>query len=232
MYMSLDMTGDQGVDYSDFEYQLVSVEHKHEEGDLSGGNALSAIQTYFDPMEGRGGLANNEVAELVAMFVDVSITHDQNSDDQDVGSETQFIGVLGANLPAKRDVLPGAPGTTDESFEEIFTTTSVSGPSNDGGESRVENAIFAPFRVHKTPAFDDQSNGAGGAGGHTTQKIERAFRQLTGRGPVLDSNDEITVVTQLGQDDETIGAQGNVDIHMVWDIAEVSDAGREFSVPF
>jgi hypothetical protein len=61
--------------------------------------------------------------------------------------------------------------------------------------------------------------------------MERPWRQVTGRGPVLDSNDDIGVNSRLVVNDSIIGCVGQVRAHLVWDVAEVDDAGRAFSVP-
>lgn len=223
--MSINMDGDGPTDYSDFEYQQIS--HIHENQNLTGSPAQTRIATDFEVLGGIGGLDNNEVAELVYAELVVSIDHEQSVDDQDVGSQTDFRGLFGANLPASTSLLPGrgaAPGTT-----EIITESNAT--ADQAGNSESEDRIFAQYAMTKSPAFDDQTNGPGGAGGGDTLVIERPWRQLVGRGPVLDSSDDVTFLSELIQEDEIIDTDGRVDAHLVWDVAETSDAGRAFSVP-
>lgn len=222
--MSVNPDGSGGVDYSDFEYQQIY--HVHNHNSLSGDGAVSKIQTQTSPLRGIGGLDNNEVAELVYMEVQTFIEHAQGDNDQDVGSETQFSGVVGANLPPQASILPNSGTSLDGTVIQSNNVT----PTIEGSENS-EDRVFQPFQMGKSPAFDDQTNGPGGAGSMNTLSLERPWRSLTGRGPVLDSSDDMTIVTNLRQEDEVIEARGNVQVHCVWDIAETSDAGRAFSVP-
>lgn len=220
--MSVNPDGMTEIDYSDFEYQQIY--HRHQQ-DPTGDGANSQVKSDFEVLGGIGGLDNNEVAELVWMEAQVSVQHFQEDADQDVGSETFFEGIVGANLPATTALLPADGDQTGEIINTNNTSASLNG--SDDSEDRV----FAPFAVAKTPAFDDQTNGPGGGGGHSTLVVKRPFRNMVGRGPVLDSSDDLSLLTSLEQDDEIIVGRGKVSLHCIWDVAETSDAGRAFSVP-
>jgi len=70
-----------------------------------------------------------------------------------------------------------------------------------------------------------------GAGSHEDFYGNRDYRSLTNRGPVLDSTDDISVYQSINVGDTITAFSGEVRIHMVWDVAEVDEAGRAFSVP-
>jgi len=57
------------------------------------------------------------------------------------------------------------------------------------------------------------------------------YREIVGRGPVLDSSDDLTAVYDLEGEDVIVTFLGDISIQLIWDVAEVSDAGRAFSVP-
>lgn len=222
--MSVNPNGMDEVDYSDFEYQQIYFKHGHE--NLTGDDSRSRINFEANVLDGAGGLDNNEVAELVYMDVLVNIEHQQSNSDQNVGSETQFNGVVGANLPNSGDLLQNIGAAPDGTILETNNTDAVVAGSVDS-----EDRVFAGFDVVKHPAFDDETNGVGGAGAAQTLQITKNFRQITGRGPVLDSSDSMNVTSQLLQEDELVPAEGQCQLYCVWDVAETSDAGRAFSVP-
>lgn len=227
--MSINPSGMDETDYSDFEYQQTDFKVQIDEDDTTGSPVVIRAKQQVDPLAGIGGLDNNEVAELVYMEAQVSVAHSQSENDQNVGSETRFNGVVGANLPSSEDPFAEQQAALDQ---DVISTANVDadGVESQGG-NLAEDRIFAPFRIIKQPAFDDQTNGPGGAGGSETLQVERPWRTLTGRGPVLDSSDSVTALMTLAQEDEIIDAIGEVYCHMVWDVAETSDAGRAFSVP-
>lgn len=233
--MSINMDDDSGTDYSDFEYQTISAQLQLFESDDSTGNTSAAATglVTFEPLGGIGGLDNNEVAELVYVETYAALEHEDESADQDVGTSTEFRGNLGVNLPA-----------TDAA---LVDTNRVGGPSVEGqlieandiaednvevvGDEGTDDRRLQHFKVVGGPPFDDQTNGPGGSNFSTVWHSEKAYRQMVGRGPVLDSNDDITVALRAAAEDTVIDYIGDFKAHLVWDVAETSDAGRRFSVP-
>jgi hypothetical protein len=212
-----------GVDYSDFQYQQAQF------GIFNGfngpgGNGNVAGQAKFEPLEGAAGLDNNEVAELVYLQTDVYIEYESEQNDQNTASATELRGVVGINLPAsgqaELDNRTGGSVTPYDGGSADFQVTAES----------VDDRVLENFSVIGSPPFDDEA-GPGGNAAENGRLYEKAYRQITGRGPVLDSTDDITINARIIQDDSILPERGNVNLHMIWDVAEVSDAGRAFSVP-
>lgn len=226
----IDMSDDSSIDYSDFEYQQTSFAVNLDADDVSGSPAEAIVQQDVDVLGGIGGLDNNEIAELAWLELVANIEHDQDIADQDVGSESSFAFALGANLPEGNKALPGRGPSLDRT---VVSTTNVTEAGVTAQDSRTtsEDRIFALGRYTKIPAFDDEANGVGGGGAASPLVLQRPFRNMVGRGPVLDSSDNITAQMVFAQKDEIIDANASLDVHMVFDLAETSDAGRRFSVP-
>jgi hypothetical protein len=213
-----------GVDYSDFQYQQAQFQiFESFTGPTDKSNV--AGQAKFEPLEGAAGLDNNEVAELVYLQTDVYIEYESEQSDQNVASSTEFRGVVGINLPAspqaELDNRTGGSTTAYEGTDDQFVNSMES----------VDDRVLENFAVIGSPPFDDETNGGGGNAASNGRLYEKAYRQITGRGPVLDSTDDITINGRLIQDDSILPEVGNVYLSMIWDVAEVSDAGRAFSVP-
>lgn len=228
--MSVNPDGMDTVDYSDFEYQQTTFAVEHDENNFTSGSVASQVQQEIGVLESIGGLDNNEVAELVYVEVDATIRHDLAGPDQDVGSETILRFAFGANFPVGTQFLPRSNSQQGPSQ----TINSVGGINEAGvieeGSDVSEDRIFVRGEMNKVPAFDDVDGPGGGAGSAPYVK-ERDYRNTTGRGPVLDRSDDLTVQIGFQQDDEVIGATATIDVHMIWDVAETSDAGRRFSLP-
>ena len=62
-------------------------------------------------------------------------------------------------------------------------------------------------------------------------EIVKNMRNLTGRGPVLDQTDDLTVASRAIASDTVLSPIFRVQVSCIWDVAETSDAGRVFSVP-
>lgn len=202
--------GSASTDYSDFEYQQTA--HSVTLGDSGNVNATGGFQV--EPLEGQGGLNTNEVAELVAMFVTVSVEYE--GEEGTAPSDYECRGVIGANL-GNNDSFELENGANSAEDGTLITGTS----SNPSFASYVEaeDQIFIPVR------HDGSTEGS-----PNTIQYERQWRELTNRGPVLDASDSIDTVLRL------VKSGGNnmravARLHLIWDTAEVSDAGRAFSVP-
>lgn len=212
---------DSSTDYSDFRFQQANLDVVK----LDTGNTNLTGFYDFEPLEPVGGLANNEVAELVYLETQVGMEFEQESDDQDVGSSTEVRGTVGSNLSNDAGSLVANGGInvdgelSDDSLGDL------------DGNTLADNRIFQMFRVEGSPAFDDEANGTGGGGSAPQQVYEKHFRDLTGRGPVLDQTDDMSATIRIVTGDSVITERANVRLHMYWDVAEVSDAGREFSLP-
>lgn len=227
MSVNMDMDADE-VDYSDFEYQFFNGSVFTEGASDDSNNNVTGFHE-FSPLSPIGGLDNNEVAELVYLETQVSLEFEQEAGDQNVGSATETRGVIGANLPTS-----GIEGLLNPGGQPTNSGVIAGGSPNfddADGETRVDNRVFQQFRADGAPAFDDQTNGPGGGADAPNVVYEKNFRELTGRGPVLDQTDDMTIIDRLVTADTVIQERSNIRLHMVWDVAEVDEAGREFSIP-
>lgn len=222
--MSVNMDMDDPVDYSDFRYQtlLAKLDLVPSGQGASIGGAITA-----EPLEGAGGLDNNEVAELVNLKVLATVEIEDETDDQDVATTGSLKGAIGANLPLNAQAFTeGGVDITGDSFDLDNV-----GSSDVDGSSKVDDRLFDEYQVSFGQPFDDEANGLGGGGSHENYLYSINYRNMTGRGPVLDSTDDITIIQDINVSDSILLTSGETRVHMTWDIAEVSDAGRAFSVP-
>jgi len=223
--MSVSVNGhDSSTDYGDYEYQQLQVDAIQSP---SGDQSESGHSVQVEPLGDIGGLANNEVAELVYIEVQATIRSIDGLADQNVATQANLTGVVGANLDAERYDLSDL---ATQGFGDAEAISSVStNQTSFFNSSRDE--IFQLFTAEHGLPFDDETNGLGGGAGQEGHVYEKNWRQMTGRGPVLDSNDSISVNMRLSQQDSILNAAGQVTVHMVWDVAQTDDAGRAFSVP-
>lgn len=226
----MDMSGGStATDYSSFEYQQISTQLFLEAQDFSETNPGSFVNHTIEPLSDIGGLANNEVAEIVAIETYAGLEFEDESADQNVGSSAELRGVSGINLPNAPGVVVGPGGQTVEGQAEVYQgDEDLAKPLN---RSISEDRVLQIFRSHGGLPFDDQTNGPGGSGSIDSFHNTKNFRQLTGRGPVLDQNDDFNVNMTVNASDTLIEVGGTVRTHIIWDVAETSDAGRAFSVP-
>lgn len=231
--MSINMSSDEPTDYSSFEYQHVQYAHK-ERGNNSG---RSTVTNSVEVLPNSGGLDVNEVAELVAVRIQAQVYGDDFGDVADTAQgHLDFRGVMGANLNDVSDQIQGnrtettdlnklsEPGTTLETDDGADPISSIFGHDKD--------EVFLTYSAGNDTPFSSDAGGVGGGGGstHTTDETVN-FRELYGRGPVLDSADDITFVSTLVKSQVSATAEGIVRVTLVWDIAETDDAGRRFAVP-
>jgi hypothetical protein len=215
------------TDYSSFENQFVAFEHVME--DVTG-NARAKTGVEFEPLQGNGGLNQNEIAELVYYQIQVSLEfEDEEAGDQDVGTASEFRGTLGINLPVDQAFID-SDGVLNQTVESDPEGTTRNCTQRAILQEGVEERILQHYLARGAPPFDDAS-GPGGASVNDGTVYERNYRQLTGRGPVLDATDDLVLSGTNIIGDGVIEQIGSVRAHLVWDTAEVSDAGRAFSVP-
>lgn len=217
-----------GADYSDYRYQHFDYEHSSQaEADVT--NRRSETFASLEPLSTAGGLDQNEVAELVAYELHATIENEpEEGGDQDVATSIEFRGTFGANL--------GKNGGIGSSQQGVQVDGEVIDQRESGVLARfnnttVDDRIFQLFRADSGYPSDDQANGPGGNASPTDFYVMKKFRDLTGRGPVLDATDDITLNTTLIAGDLNSGVAGHVRVTLIWDVAEVSDAGRAFSLP-
>ena len=221
--MDVSTAGNDGqTDYADFEYQQVTVEQRLEPAPNQPGSTSLAIVN-FDVLGDVGGLDNNEVAELVYFSLELGFDGADSAiaGDQNVGGTIFVEGSLGSNITD--EALPTSGNQVAPAQRDNAQTL---------GYEKSDDAIFEDYMMEASLPFDDEANGTGGGGYVDTGNVhERNYRALTGRGPVLDQNDDLTIVQQATNNDAVIQPRVHVTVHCVWDVAETSDAGQRFSLP-
>jgi hypothetical protein len=212
-------------DYADFRYQ-----HFHLNYDDSGDNsAASAFAVSMEPLERSGGLQPNEVAELVYIYYEADVAADDFGNVADTAEGgLQFRGVVGVDLDSDRDFIDNTDLVVDNG-------TKLGGGDGDSPTVRLStydrDEVLGMFHAHCNTPFSSDAGGVGGSGGFDQSIVERHYRQLTGRGPVIDSNDQISIVARLIKNQVSADAEATVRGTLIWDVAEMSDAGRRFAVP-
>jgi hypothetical protein len=201
------------MDYSDFEYQQLELEAQT---NPSEGN-VDWLFT-FEPLEGIGSLANNEVAELVYHQLQATVEWEPESGSGSSADDAEFRGFFGANFNS-----PDAIFQNSTSNVQVETTSSNSKDSV--GEQRSDDRIFQQFTAHAGAPIGSSN------GGKPITVYERMWRDIVGRGPVLDSSDNLNIVARTIPGEGAINFVGNLKIHLFYDVAETDDAGRAFSVP-
>lgn len=231
--MSISMGGDEDMtDYSSFKYQQVRGRLVIDQPANTQGNSPRAVGiTQVEPLRSVGGLEQNEVAELVYLEVFANMEFESESADQNVGQNTEHRGSVGINLPSNDaafvndgDIVDGKFGQNTDGLDTNTGNTRVQ------AVTRSEDRILQMYKHHTGPAFD---TGSGPGGGHSSDHFHatKNYREMTGRGPVIDASDDITLAQAVISGDILLEHRGVLTAHMVWDVAETSDAGRRFSVP-
>jgi len=212
------------TDYADFEYQQILYEQSPPTATGSFDRRRTDVLS-VSPLSDIGGLANNEVAELVAyrLTVDFDSDDEANEGDQNVGGGLYIEGTFGAN-------------TTDEAIPTNYEVVAENDQGIAGeGSARLQSAskdeVFGQYQASASLPFDDQGNGLGGGMHVSDAKIVKNMRSLTGRGPVLDQTDDLTIASRAIASDTVLSPIFRVQVTCIWDVAETSDAGRVFSVP-
>lgn len=220
------------VDYADFRYQQGDVLLKMSKGtaDNSEDRLVGAVD--FEPLQGSGGLAPNQYAELVFLEANfyVDRARQENETAQTEPSGAFATAAIGSNLDSRYD-LPeysnvGADGEilldedADDSQSEPFIAQTT----------QTNDAVFGTLQLTSTANFKSGSGMYGGGGSSESGNLERNFREITGRGPVLDQNDDLSVVISALANNNISDLQFHVQVYAIWDVAETDDAGRRFSV--
>jgi hypothetical protein len=232
------------IDYSDFQTQMVRAfafyTPPRQEQDGRGG---IVVQHQIEPLQGIGGLANNEVAELVYLetnaVCDVFTGENDSADGVPLSPvHLDLSGIVGINLSARDDFVRSS---STDGKSEVVDEVQIE------GDTDVDvTAIRAPtvtdndrLQMFEAYAGGGHSNGNDGSNfSYTPFQDDKNYRATHNRGPVLDQTDEISILAESSTNgatnsdvDNGIVFETEVRLTMYWDVAETSDAGRRFSVP-
>jgi hypothetical protein len=223
------------IDYSDFEYQVVSLENR-----ISSvlDTTNPSVDTVFsiEPLQFAGGLSQNEVAELVYLETYVGLETEDEGGAQTAATTAEARGAIGINFPNSQDAFVSKvqqqtnPQDANSAVIRASTGVDIEDDVNALSSIRTDERFLQFYRAMQGPAFDDDT-GAGGSQTHDHFRAQKNYRQLTGRGPVFDANDDLSVSSSVNIGNTVNGGGANIRLHCVWDVAEVDDAGRAFSVP-
>lgn len=228
------MESDHGSDYSDYEFQQI---HSTLQigGSTADGNVGLAVADEFEVLGAQGGLSNDEVAELVYAEVQYTLDVDDETGDQNVGTFLEGRGVFGSDLDVENFFQFDGTATTQTGDDIRVLDNSGDNAVSDGvdlfSNDQSSPEVFQRFASIAGVPFDDQTNGPGGTGGGYVFHESKNWRELTGRGPVLDATDNLSVLQKVIIGDTVSPIAGNVSCHLVWDVAEMDDAGQRFAVP-
>lgn len=220
--MSIKEAGDM-PDYTDFEHEAIYYETQHT-GSSSSGTDLVNYQ--HEVLEDRGGLESDEVAELVHAVLSYKL------DPQSTGAAPQngSVGIHWGSNIAQDEVLYNSPVDFNGSFELNNTGASTTS-SNLRGRVIDDPGLFSVIAGAYTTAADDNTNGGAAAQEGDQAVVAKNFRDLFGRGPVLDASDDLDLWLDVAL--EVAGADVDIDIvvQATWDVMTVADARKAFSVP-
>lgn len=202
--MHMTRSGESDVDYSDFEYdQMVLTTSQDDTGN-------GTLVAQYEPLGQQGGLRPNQVAEIVAVWLDVSgASAETILADNSEYNTFENRGVVGVNLDEGDDISSQSSGVDAESV----TVTQGSFVNNETGQVN-EPGLLVPYRVV-------------GDGRH---EYVRNWRDTTGRGPVIDANDDISIV-HTSVSESPASNDFAMTAHFVYDVFETDDSRTEFSVP-
>jgi hypothetical protein len=205
------------IDYSAFEYQHIQFVHN---ADTENQNVTNTLEV--SPLADRGGLDNDEVAELVAMRIHVTAGPDDLGgilgNDTAEGSY-EYRWTFGSDI-GREDTLPPSRAFTADAD-----------PGNERSTSNTDPAVFEMFDATAIMPFSDTAQGLGGGGTAINERWTVHFRDMVGRGPVLDAADNLNLVYNLIKNNVTANLEGVTRMTLIWDTSTIEGDRRQFSVP-
>lgn len=226
------VTGDtmeREVDYSSYEYQQVQLQVDAQ--NVPNGNINIDGFANQSVLETRGGLDTNEVAELVAIHRSVHIEPDDYDEDSPISpGGYEFRGVFGNDLEGEAEQFITPPAVGSDGITDVNGMAENQTSADSFGNN--QSAVFDFWDLQFGAPF--ASDAAGNAGGGSYNVLERTLplRKWYGAGPVMDSGDNVGINATLVSNDAAIGElTGTYKANLVWDIAEVDDAGSRFGIP-
>lgn len=174
-------------------------------GASQNGDSTGTVLYQFEPLAEQGGLRPNQLAELVYLEVVPSgVAAESGGGDL---TTVEVRGYAGIDLNGPGRVI-------SEDGEGVKTETSGTVDNFQAGSANRPN-ILVPIR------FTTDQN-------HPIQR--RDYRELTGRGPVVDPEDSFDVnLTFINS--TTTSTDFQIKVHAIWDVVETDDARSEFAVP-
>lgn len=200
--MSINAADVRSTEYDDLDVQTVQVEAELQT-DLGTGQT---IVENFHSIEPLGGLARDEIAELVTLNrVITARPQGSPSDDRTATAEWETSFDSSAHFINE--------GTEEISEQDVEGITGLDRRTADG----VDVDVLLNDIVTVVGPWEDETNGTGGAAGTARDRTVIPYRDWYGEGPTTDRHDEIFYHLFL----DMFGAQ-NVNINLVdqyvWDV--------------
>lgn len=182
-------------------------DHQHSVLRLQGQQDLAAGNTQFDAFESLeplGGLARDEVAELVGVEITTLSKGDLQVDN---------AGTVGYRVEVSLD------STSQLSFLDLDGDNDRGGITgfDPGFIQIVDPDILWSYTIAATAGFEDTLNGTSAGPTDDLEYRTIPFRSIYGEGPVMDRHDEIFwhifIFTPGGAPHEIVE-----DVHWVWDV--------------
>lgn len=216
---------DPDADYTNFEYEHHEVS-AHPDGPTGTGEAF--INYSADPLADRGGLESDEVAEVVAILATVDAI-----DDTGVSGTTPArvnwgatfgIDLAEEEVPVASARDPGELGTNDAGFD-----------ADSGASSFALRSVINPAVLYSLTGdvISPQVEGTGAGSGGTDDQytVERLYRQMVGRGPILDPTDSLDWWVHVAIENVAQDLHLHLSQTTVYDVATVDESRRKFSLP-
>jgi hypothetical protein len=217
--MSVHRSGNADVSYSDHDVHWI----RHKNNFLAA--ADSGPDTTFESEEQfevtRRGLDPDELAELRALVVDVSIGTGVSPIDQDeIGSFKADI-ECGFNLSG--DEFLRSFGTL--SNETVDVDASGTDDFRVGTRETDEVGQLFSAVLYAYPGYSDTNDGTGGSAGMPSLHETIDYTELTGGGPIVDAADDFTSRVSLDINNMVAGCEVDVTYGLYYAV-EQSEGGR------
>lgn len=228
--MSMSGTEMTETTFSDFEHENVCIEWNSNTGDFERGVAAD-----WNPFDNRGGLDSDEIAELVALQVQGQAQTDgDGSGDDNIIANVEIKGGLGFNIDygdlacAPPTNLAGGAFPSEEANEVLQEDAlDEDGDAGSAGSVKVgqtdETGLIYPFAV-----------GFSASSGYDSYPILNDvvnYRELYGRGPVIDATDDWSLRLYHVQNGTEVAGELALNIRPVWDVSTVEGVRSRFSLP-
>lgn len=206
--------------YDEMEVQRVGGTMFVGSGDLTGGNQVFAGDPVasFDPA---GGLEYGELAELVYAEIEemnIAYSYSDSNDQSDPGAVEWALA-----LQTQPSFVQGSDAAADAADTDF---NSLNAKTHDHGDRLLRGQTV------QSNSFADETNGpGGGGGGGGPSRWEYDFRDVAGRGPMFDHQDELHVTTQANTDGLSSLPFGlSYTFHFIWDVVEVEQRDLKAAV--
>ena len=213
--------------YADFEFQHMDFQNSFRG---QGDSANVAVEHTLDVLDSRGGLENDEVAELVSLRGYVVAGFEEGGSLNTDPGRANYRGAIGADLAPEE--VPG---------EETVTADARLVDESDGGDFDAGNfvsrssddpGVFAHFEGNISPGFSNLTDGTGGGAGYdAVRPVSVNMRELYGRGPVLDAADNVNAFFRLVNERNSENVEISGRFTAAWDVATVEGERKDFALP-